>query len=398
MSRRLLGITIALTCAAAGLTGCSARPLDATGAAGIGGSNLGGASGGGTGASGGGGFVPNRNVDILFLIDDSALMTQAQNKLVRSFPQFISGLQALPRGLPNLHIAVVSSDMGAGDGSISGCNGEGKAGVFQSAARRDCTATNLAPGATYISIIGGVANYTGTLEDVFACIAPLGETGCGFEHQLSAVARALGADGRPPPSENLGFLRDDALLAIVLLTNEDDCSTPPGSPLFDTTDSLKLESAVGPPGNFRCNEFGHLCGGNRPPRFAPTGSLTDTVTLEDCVPAEASGMLTPVATLVAQLRALKADPDRQIMVSAISGPTTPYTVHWKNPAVADTGLWPEMSHACVAADASQADPAVRIGAFVDAFGDDGVRLSICSDVFSPALQAIAGKIAERVRP
>ena len=40
-------------------------------------------------------------------------------------------------------------------------------------------------------------------------------------------------------------------------------------------------------------------------------------------------MLTPVATLVAQLRALKPDPDGQIMVSAIAGPTTPYTVHWR---------------------------------------------------------------------
>ena len=58
----------------------------------------------------------------------------------------------------------------------------------------------------------------------------------------------------------------------------------------------------------------------------------------------------------------------------------------------------DVTHACVAADASSADPAVRVGAFVDAFGDNGVRLSICGDSFTPALLTIAGKIGEKHRP
>ena len=116
MSRRLSGVAIALACATLALApapGCSARPLDATGAAGMGGTNATGAGGGGRPW---GGSVPNRNVDMLFLIDDSAFMRLPQMNLERNFPAFVAALDALPGGRPNLHIAVVSSDMGAGDG------------------------------------------------------------------------------------------------------------------------------------------------------------------------------------------------------------------------------------------------------------------------------------------
>ena len=381
--------------------GCGSKPLDSTGAAGTGGSvaGQGGGSAGRGGASGGrSGGPTNRNVDILFLIDDSSSMRLSQVNLERNFPAFITALEGLPGGLPNLHLAVVSSDMGAGDGSISGCAGDGKGGIFQYTARSACTATNLAAGATYISNVGGSANYTGNLTNVFSCIAALGESGCGFEQQLRAVMRALGADGRPAPAENQGFLRPDATLFIVMLTNEDDCSTPQGSSFYDTNSNLTLASTLGPPSNFRCNEFGHLCRGSKPPRRAPTGNVTDTVTLTECVPAEANGMLTPVATLVKQLRALKADPDHQIVVAAITGPSTPYQVHWKTPPTSDTGPWPEMTHACTATDTSFADPAVRIGAFVDAFGANGVKLSICDDSYAPALQIIGERVGQTISP
>ena len=87
--------------------------------------------------------------------------------------------------------------MGAGDGSVDSCNSTGgKKGIFQYTARGTCTATDLQQGATYISDIAGPRNYTGNLEDVFTCIAALGEGGCGFEHQFAAILRSLGADGR----------------------------------------------------------------------------------------------------------------------------------------------------------------------------------------------------------
>ena len=298
----------------------------------------------------------------------------------------------MPNGLPNVHIAVISADMGAGDGSISGCSGLGNAGIFQSTARGSCTNTTLAPGATFISNVGGQRNYTGDLSDVFSCIAVLGESGCGFEHQLASVARALGADGAPAPAENAGFLRPDALLAIILVTNEDDCSAQAGVPLFDTSVNMNLASQLGPPANFRCNEFGHVCNGAAPPRNAPNGQVTDTVTLTGCAPAECGGYLTPVAEYVARIKALKAAPDQEIVVAAITGPATPYEVHWKTPSLSDTGPWPEVGHSCLAADTSFADPAIRLSAWVNAFGTNGFLSSICESNFAPALQAVGNRI------
>ena len=93
-------------------------------------------------------------------------------------------------------------------------------------------------------------NYAGNLPDVFTCIAALGQEGCGFEHQFAAITRALGADGQPAPVENQGFLRRDAYLAIVMITNEDDCSVPAGVPLFDTSANLTLASCSGRPATF----------------------------------------------------------------------------------------------------------------------------------------------------
>src|SRR6188768_1943404 len=54
----------------------------------------------------------NRDIDILFLIDNSSSMSKSQANLLRNFPVFMDVLKGLPMGLPNLHIAVVSSDMG----------------------------------------------------------------------------------------------------------------------------------------------------------------------------------------------------------------------------------------------------------------------------------------------
>ena len=198
-------------------------------------------------------FKPTRAVDILFVIDDSSFTTRMQDNLLRNFPTFLTRLLDRP-GFPNLHLAVISTDLGAGDGSVAGCDATGgKNGIFQYTARGTCPTSGLDAGATFISDINGVRNYSGNLTDVFRCIAALGESGCGFEHPLAAITRALGADLQPAPAENQGFLRPDAFLVIVVLTNEDDCSTSPSSPVFDAT----ANTALGPPGNFRCNEFGH---------------------------------------------------------------------------------------------------------------------------------------------
>jgi hypothetical protein len=173
-----------------------------------------------------------RAVDILVMVDNSSSMTPMQQKMLAQIPTFIQSLRALPGGLPDVHIAVVSSDMGAPSDSQIGCSQVGDNGNFFSQPQGTCTMTTLQPGATFIAddAAGASKNFTvadpAGLASVFQCIALLGSNGCGFEHQLASVARALGADGSPAPAGNAGFLRPDAELAIVMLTNEDDCSAP----------------------------------------------------------------------------------------------------------------------------------------------------------------------------
>jgi hypothetical protein len=377
------------------------------GGRGGGGADTGGTTGtGGTGGTGGGGrggaagsFTPTRDVDILFMVDNSSSTESLQKNLLQNFPTFMSTLQAQPGGLPNIHIAVITSDIGAGDGSIAGCDTTGgNMGIFQYTPRGTCTATHLTPGETFITNINGVGNYTGNLADVFSCIAQVGSTGCGFEQPLAAIARALGADGKPAPAENAAFLRPNALLFIVIVTNEDDCSVPAGSLLYDTSNNMTLGSALGPPSNFRCNEFGHLCNGAKPPRKAPTGSISDTVTLTGCTSAEQAGMLTPVATFVAQLRALKQFPDDQILISAIAAPPTPYTVNWKAAPTSDTGPWPFMAHSCTATDGSFGDPAVRIANLVTAFGANGVANSVCDTSYASTFDRLGQLLGRALNP
>jgi hypothetical protein len=210
--------------------------------------------------------------------------------------------------------------------------------------------------------------------------------------------RALGADGAPPPPENQGFLRPEAFLFIVVLTDEDDCSVPAGSNLFDTRSNTTLDSPLGPVTNFRCNEFGHLCNGVKPPRRAPNGSTNDVVMLDGCVSAESAGMLTPVGTLAAQLRSLKRFPDQQILFAAIAGPSAPYAVDWRPPPITDTGPWPNVAHSCQSDDGSTADPAVRINQLANSFGANGQVLTVCQTSYAPALQTLADKILQQLPP
>src|SRR5262245_13748524 len=56
--------------------------------------------------------TPNRNIDILFLIDDSPSMADKQNNLAQNFPNFINVLNTIEGGLPDVHIGVATSDLG----------------------------------------------------------------------------------------------------------------------------------------------------------------------------------------------------------------------------------------------------------------------------------------------
>lgn len=371
-------------------------------------------------------YHQNDKLDLLFMIDDSSSMDKMQTKLKEQLPLFMQVLQNTPAGLPDIHIAVVSSDMGApSDTTIPNCTRYGDQGMFRASAEDACLNTTLAPGATFLSSGHGIANFTGQIADVFQCIALLGASGCGFENQLAAIDRALGADGQAAPAQNAGFLRDDAVLAIVLLTNEDDCSAPSNTKLYSENGSPEsLANPLGPlTYGYRCNRYGHLCTdpktgakGVMPPLTPPPGATGNPpiVTLTDCESNDTdSGMLTPVSKFISDIRHLKQDPENQILVAAIMAPPAPYAVTWAPGETSNhtTEDWPIVMHSCGAAgagdvnpaatdlisDGSFGDPGVRIAQFLNGFSDS-VTASICAPSYASALTAIATRINQKFAP
>ena len=73
--------------------------------------------------------------DILFVIDNSNSMGEEQTSLSTNFPNFINVLEGIEGGLPNVHLGVVSSNVGAGGQPISACTDDGDNGRLQGAPR-----------------------------------------------------------------------------------------------------------------------------------------------------------------------------------------------------------------------------------------------------------------------
>jgi hypothetical protein len=212
------------------------------------------------------------------------------------------------------------------------------------------------------------------LDAAFGCLAMLGTRGCGYEQQLDAMARALdfhddGANG--------GFLREDSLLAVVMLTDEEDCSVRRDLP--DAVD-LFANAAFGNP-NLRCFRYGDQ-------------------------------YLTPVRDFVQRLVVLRADRPERLVFAGITGipletgcPLSDmgdddFACVLADPrmqqveAADGTGLVP----ACQITGRGEADPARRIVEAIqglDAAGGSGIVRSICEADFRPAMEAISRLIQKQ---
>jgi hypothetical protein len=343
----------------------------------------------------------NRQIDILFMVDNSQSMMPLQTKLLANFPVLMDQLKNLPMGLPDVHIAVASSDTGPGkfDLPLYNCRFRGDGGQFQSQPRGAvCATAALNPGQTFLQASNNQAikNYTGDISDAFTCIAALGDGGCGFEGQLKSVRWAL--DPHVVPDGNQGFLRPQAYLGVILITNEDDCSLPDDSDLVDPTQTT-MSDPLGPFWSFRCNEFGHLCNINgtlQPPPRGPAANLSGCVSNET-----STGRLTRVGDEIGFLRSLKTDPDNQILVAAITGPATPYTVELVPGSLTSDRTDAQIAsikHSCVESTGEYADPSVRILQWVMGFGANGLLLPICADSFERALFTIGQKLTMLLKP
>ncbi len=320
----------------------------------------------------------NRDLDILFLIDKSPTMADEQASLAANFPRFMEVLSQIDGGLPNVHVGVISQDIGAGGTYVIGtCSGLGDNGRLLSTPRvPGCTPPNGA----YISDTdprdGGarIRNYTGSLADTFTCIASLGPSGCGFEQHLGSLRKAL--DHNPA---NDGFLRPNAYLAIIIISDEDDC-TASNPHIYDPAPASVAE--LGPLADFRCFEWGWECDEGTMTRGA--GVYTN------CRPRTDSPYLSEPDEVAAFLKTLKADP-RQIIVATLTGPNA-----LSNPAVVETRVKLDTAHNNVPMvlpscenGTQSAFPMPRISYFASLFPDRNAFYSLCNNDLRAGLTSVA---------
>jgi len=335
--------------------------------------------------------TPNRNLDLLFVIDNSPSMADKQNNLAVNFPNFIDRLEQLDGGLPDLHLGVINTDMGTkgtdagapgpavGQVGNGGCSGSGSGGNLTTNGSLDVTGNFI----TDTKDIDGtrLTNYTGTLATVFSDMARLGASGCGFEQPLHAMQAAL--DNNPA---NVDFLRSDALLAVLFLTDEDDCTI--SSPALLTSDTTTLGALQ----SFRCTRFGVTCdqGGATPDAMNAVGQKTA------CHSRTAEDFLDDVGSYHDFLVGLK-DSASKVIVGGIVGDPTPVAVELRAPPGGGTAV-EALAHSCMYTDVQSvvevADPAVRMQSFFDLFPDRAATTTICQPDLSTGLDEL-GKLVQR---
>jgi hypothetical protein len=314
---------------------------------------------------------PIRNVDIIFAIDDSGSMMEEQANLARNFPLFMDELAGLQGA--DFHIASVTSDLGAGAGSPNqGCNViAGDKGVFCSVRGQDFCArcgVDVTQG-RFLKTVN--PNFQGNIRNVFSCMSTFGTGGCGYEHSVGGLRAALHAP------ENAGFLREDAYLAFVVITDEDDCSAPPDSQLFLTTKPGQDFSLV-------CALEAHTCGG-----MHNTGMTPVDRPLSECASADDGGLV-PVNQLIADVMNTKKDPSLIIAAGIFGWPLPGQEPLARYQILAGQGGTLASRPVCQSANGS-AIAGIRVKRFVEGFPNHSI-FSICQGDFRDAMRTIAQKI------
>ncbi len=153
-------------------------------------------------------------VDFLFVIDNSGSMSGEQNTLVNNFPSFITGIQQTLEGVDSYHVGVVTSDTYGPN--IAGCQQLSSLVVQTGGADSSNSACGpYTDGANFMTENDDLAN-------AFTCAAQVGTDGSFDERQMQAAVEAVTGVEAGPGECNFGFIREDALLVIVIITDEPD--------------------------------------------------------------------------------------------------------------------------------------------------------------------------------
>jgi hypothetical protein len=391
-------------------------------------------------------------LDLLFVIDNSGSMEQEQEKIKVQLPRLVKILTTGDLGqdgsnkdpgdfepVGSLHLGVVSVNMGTLgqlDDTVASCKGKGDDGLLldevsnAQKSNPDCAGgVDVDKYMTFdTKTADNVAAEAEKVAQDFACISVLGIDGCGLEQQLESMLKALvprdntqeNANWSPKitfpkgeghgDDENKGFLRDEAVLAIIHVSDEEDCSvTDKGKELFsqgsDAIYNGPDTSFTGMPVglNFKC---ANAVDSPKDP------DLKDDTAYED-------RLLQPAQRFIDGILQLKpaANKDKIIFAGIVGIPESAETME-KNGAQDFSGIlaMPEMKilpgldasgaktldsipfPACTAANGidGSASPARRFVQVAQGFGANAILRSICSASYEDALTAILEKISTKL--
>ena len=198
-----------------------------------------------------------KKMDVVFVVDDSGSMGPKQEKLQTNFPRFVDVLDKFKTksgGDLDYRLAVTSTDTFRADFKTGGKGG------FVTTPKTTC-----APGPNRSWLERTDPN----VASVFTCRAGLGTTGSANEKPLDALLLAV-TDRQA--DQNRDFLRDDALLAFVILTDEEDSSATTPAALIQKLDQVKkvrgrwAGAVISGPKSTAC-DGGSFSGGDAAPRL-----------------------------------------------------------------------------------------------------------------------------------
>jgi len=379
-----------------------------------------------------------RKVDILFVIDDSGSMGREQGTLAANFGVLVEQLESLEVDA-DYRIAITTTE----SGNAHCINGDGEVGAMRMrsclshlddfefagndqrdiACRAQCPAelADLVPLPTALAE-GGVEKPRPWLQrtragsnvpegittaQALACWGPQGIDGCGYESPLESMLTALERSD-DASDEGAGFLREDALLQVVIITDEADCSaTALGEAAFDPNGSRALwpdDPALTQAPSSVCWSAGVACesmpDGRTHCEAADLDLSGEATTPEGAVLHPLSRYIERLWAIDARKRERQGSDQQQVLLSVIAGVPPGYAGEPLDYGPGDDPSFRGNFGVGPGCRTDQGDgvPPVRLLAMADAFGDvDGTNLfSICDGDYRPALEAIGERLIEQL--
>ncbi len=165
---------------------------------------------GGGGGGGGGGGQECREVDFLFVIDDSPSMGEYQARVIANYDVFVEGIEAAIDSIETTHIGVITA--GAYAYNDPQCDVLGGLVVRTGGAGSSLETCGLyAAGENYMTEADHIPS-------AFPCAAKVGVGGTDLDLPMAAVLSAVSPPLTDPGQCNHGFLGEGALLVVVFVT------------------------------------------------------------------------------------------------------------------------------------------------------------------------------------